>query len=320
MASASPTGLSSAFIPLRRCLGRRKRRTRVFVWWSRLDRWQLFVLNKLLTGEFRVGMSHTLVVRAVAQLAGLPTPVVEHRLMGNWEPSAAAFAALMAPEGVHDEPSQPVSVLPRVAARRCAVGARGSRRLARGMEMGRHPRAADSSPAADVFLWSRGEELITGTVPGGRRGRRGASRWHGAGWRTAGVRATAARGPSPICSSGLAASAGSAKWPRISRSCSSPTTCSEAAGEDIRDRPLRERRDSALSNCSTDRHASGTACASPSVVAGDRGRISPAVAPRSRERGVEGLMLKRWTSPTAPAVAAATGGSGRSSRTRSTRC
>src|SRR4051812_17226970 len=76
------------------------RRTHVFVWWSRLDRWQLFVLNKLLTGEFRVGVSHTLVVRAIAQYAGLPTTVVEHRLMGNWEPSAEALKALMAPEGV----------------------------------------------------------------------------------------------------------------------------------------------------------------------------------------------------------------------------
>jgi DNA ligase-1 len=68
-------------VPLRE-LTDDERRTRVFVWWSRLDRWQLFVLNKLLTGELRVGVSHTLVVRAVAQIAHLPKPVVEHRRMG----------------------------------------------------------------------------------------------------------------------------------------------------------------------------------------------------------------------------------------------
>ena len=40
----------------------------------------------------------------------------------------------------------------------------------------------------------------------------------------------------------------------------------------------------------------------------------------SRARGVEGLMLKRLTSPTASAASAATGGSGRSIRSRSTPC
>ena len=80
---------------------------RVLTWWTRLERRELFLLNKLLTGEFRVGVSHTLVVRAVAQLASLPTAVVEHRLMGHWEPSAEAFAALVAPEGPGDDPSRP---------------------------------------------------------------------------------------------------------------------------------------------------------------------------------------------------------------------
>jgi DNA ligase 1 len=63
-----------------------ERRAHVLTWWTRLERRELFLLNKLLTGEFRVGVSHTLVVRAVAHLASLPTAVVEHRLMGKWEP------------------------------------------------------------------------------------------------------------------------------------------------------------------------------------------------------------------------------------------
>ena len=42
---------------------------RVTSWWSRLDRLQRFMLLKILTGELRVGVSHTLVVRALAQAA-----------------------------------------------------------------------------------------------------------------------------------------------------------------------------------------------------------------------------------------------------------
>src|SRR5205823_1046909 len=48
--------------------------------------------------ELRVGVSRTLAVRALAQHAGLETRVVEHRLMGTWEPSTRAFEALVASE------------------------------------------------------------------------------------------------------------------------------------------------------------------------------------------------------------------------------
>ncbi|MFX9548023.1 hypothetical protein ABTO73_19305, partial [Acinetobacter baumannii] len=36
-----------------------EKRARVITWWSRLPRHEVFLLNKLLTGEFRVGVSHT---------------------------------------------------------------------------------------------------------------------------------------------------------------------------------------------------------------------------------------------------------------------
>ena len=60
-------------------------------WWAELPRLQLFVLNKLLTGAFRVGVSQLLVVRALAEVAGLPRAVISHRLMGRWQPSASWF-------------------------------------------------------------------------------------------------------------------------------------------------------------------------------------------------------------------------------------
>src|SRR6185503_13059105 len=45
-------------------------RALVLKWWRGLPRAERFLLNKLLTGEFRVGVSHTLVVRALAEAAG----------------------------------------------------------------------------------------------------------------------------------------------------------------------------------------------------------------------------------------------------------
>jgi DNA ligase-1 len=45
----------------------------------------LFVLHKLLTGALRVGVSRGLVERALAEHTGLPRPVIAHRLMGARE-------------------------------------------------------------------------------------------------------------------------------------------------------------------------------------------------------------------------------------------
>ena len=52
------------------------------------------MLNKIITGEFRVGASATLVVRALAQVAGVPQATMAHRVMGDWPPTAEFFTSL----------------------------------------------------------------------------------------------------------------------------------------------------------------------------------------------------------------------------------
>jgi DNA ligase N terminus len=84
-----------------------ERRQAICRWWQALDRRELFLLNKLLTGAFRVGVSETLVVRAVAQRAGLPPATVADRLMGEWTPSATFFQQLTAQEAMDDDHSRP---------------------------------------------------------------------------------------------------------------------------------------------------------------------------------------------------------------------
>ena len=57
-----------------------------------------FVWNKLITGGFRVGVSHSLVVRALSQASGIDEAAMAHRLSGAWEPRPDAFAHLMSHE------------------------------------------------------------------------------------------------------------------------------------------------------------------------------------------------------------------------------
>src|SRR6185437_9505851 len=93
-------------IPLQRA-GLEEQRQLVLRWWLGLARGERFLLNKLLTGEFRVGVAQTLVVRALAERAGVDATIVAARLMGDWTPSAAWFEAVVSPAPGGDDPSQP---------------------------------------------------------------------------------------------------------------------------------------------------------------------------------------------------------------------
>ena len=66
--------------------------------WRELAPNERIVWNKLITGEFRVGAAQTLVVRALAAVAGIEPAVMAHRVMGKWEPTAADFQLLISPE------------------------------------------------------------------------------------------------------------------------------------------------------------------------------------------------------------------------------
>ena len=75
------------------------------------------MLLKLLTGELRVGVSQTLVVRALAAGGEAPATTIAARLMGEW----SADGRLVRGRLSHDKRRRPLaalSVLPGVAAGR----------------------------------------------------------------------------------------------------------------------------------------------------------------------------------------------------------
>lgn len=74
--------------------------------WAGLDARSRFVYNKLITGGFRVGVSRRLVVRALAEVTHIEPAVMEHRLLGNWQPSPEAYAQLLSADAA-DAPARP---------------------------------------------------------------------------------------------------------------------------------------------------------------------------------------------------------------------
>ncbi len=133
-------------------------------WWRGLGTFERFLLNKLLTGEMRVGVSQTLVVRALAGVAGVPTDVMAHRLMGQWTPSADAFRALMAPDSATDDASRPYPFCLAYPLDQdtAALGPREAWQVEWKWD---GIRAQLIRRAGRTFLWSRGEEVITTRFP-----------------------------------------------------------------------------------------------------------------------------------------------------------
>jgi DNA ligase-1 len=136
--------------------------------WRSMDEPQRFAWNKLLTGEFRVGVSQSLVVRALAEVSGATQEAIAHRLMGEWRPNGDFWRSLIAPEG---GPAVSESGIARPYPFCLAYPLEGpAEELG---DIGEWQiewkwdgiRAQLIRRQGRTFLWSRGEELITGRFP-----------------------------------------------------------------------------------------------------------------------------------------------------------
>jgi DNA ligase-1 len=150
-------------IPLQKTEYAEQRRL-VSRWWLGLPRGQRFVLNKLLTGEFRVGVAQTLVVRALAEAAGLEPTTIAARLMGDWTPSADWFSSVISPGPAGDDPSQPYPFF-LASPLEGAPDDLGDVRAWQPEWKWDGIRAQLIHRRSRIWLWSRGEELITPRFP-----------------------------------------------------------------------------------------------------------------------------------------------------------
>ena len=162
-------------------------------WWRELDATGRFLLVKLVGGGFRVGMSKLLVQRAIAQHAGLDAKQIAARMMGFTDskrlPTAAMYRDLVAlaeaPGADHAgrDPSQPypfflaspLGAEPSDALLAMEVASTGP---AQAMQARLGPasdwlaewkfdgiRGQIVKRAGQVWVWSRGEELMSERFP-----------------------------------------------------------------------------------------------------------------------------------------------------------
>lgn len=140
-----------------------ERKAAVLRAWNRLDTVERLVFNKLLTGGFRMGVSQKLMTRALAQATGKPEAELAHRLMGDWSPDSTSFAELI-------EQDDPAADLSRPYPFCLAHGVDDPDSLGPVTDWQAEwkwdgIRAQVIARGGALYLWSRGEELITDRFP-----------------------------------------------------------------------------------------------------------------------------------------------------------
>ncbi len=279
-------------IPLVKTASEAERQALIVSWWRSLNPEEIFVLNKVLTGAFRVGVSEKLVIKGLAAATNVPEAVLAHRLMGDFVPTAAFYQQLIRAEAKEIAPSQPY---PFFLASPLEVDKFQAEEPQRWLAEWKWDgiRAQVIKRSDEVFIWSRGEELVTAQFP----------------------EVVEAVLPMPngvvldgeiLCWAGDRPLNFNHLQKRLGRKRVTQKVLAESpvrfvaydlleqAGQDIREHPLRDRKAALQSLLEHFPHAQLGYSEPMTFESFDH---LTELRSRSRQVGAEGLMLKAWDSP-----------------------
>jgi DNA ligase-1 len=278
-----------------RTLAEAEQKAALLRYWAELDQHQRFVFNKLITGGFRVGVSALLVIRALAEFTGLDAKLISHRLAGDWQPTPENYAALVSLDAQNFDISKPypfflahpvddAQTLESQLGNRADWQAEWKWDGIRGQLVKRD---------GEIFIWSRGEELVSAQFPE--------------------LIAAAKVLPDCVLDGEILPNKDGQMMPfavlqkRLGRKNPAKKILSEApviflaydvleiAGEDIRQQPLHQRRDRLHEIIYSVPRAGDkpNLLQLSDIVRAPSWATLAAARGESRERGCEGLMLKR---------------------------
>ncbi len=132
--------------------------------WMQMDKEERFVFNKLITGGFRIGVSQKTMVNALSKTVKLDASVIAHRISGNWDPANTTFSQLLSEESVSLDFSKPYPFYLAYALEENPEDLGNPQEWQaewkwdgiRGQMIKRNN---------ELFVWSRGEELMTDKFP-----------------------------------------------------------------------------------------------------------------------------------------------------------
>ncbi len=139
-----------------------------------MDQQEKFVFFKLLTGSFRVGVSQSLVIKALANISQLNTAVLNHRIMGNWNPETFVYEHLVAEEDGSEDISRPYPFFLAYPIQETSDIQKNSIEIEQSLGAASEwqaewkwdgIRAQLIKRGDEIFIWSRGEDLATDKFP-----------------------------------------------------------------------------------------------------------------------------------------------------------
>ena len=132
--------------------------------WNQLDQTERFIFNKLITGGWRMGVSQKLMTKALSQYTNIDENSLAHRLMGNWKPQETSFQKLViqANEGENLSQPYPFYLAYPLEKEPNDLGTPKDWIIERKWDGIRGQLIVREQ---ELFIWSRGEELVTERFP-----------------------------------------------------------------------------------------------------------------------------------------------------------
>ena len=132
--------------------------------WNSLESQERFIFNKLISGNFRIGVSNKMLVNALAKQSNTEANKIMHSIMGKWEPTEISYQDLVGGAHVNTDSSWPypfclayaLEMEPSALGKPEEWQAEWKWDGIRGQIVKRN---------GELFIWSRGEELVTAQFP-----------------------------------------------------------------------------------------------------------------------------------------------------------
>lgn len=132
--------------------------------WNGLDYTERLIFNKLLGGSFRIGVSDKTLINALTKFTEQESSTLMHSLMGKWQPEEASFHELISAENINPDNSKPYPFCLAYPLEKDLdeLGQPDEWLIEYKWDgiRGQIIRRND-----EVFIWSRGEELVTEQFP-----------------------------------------------------------------------------------------------------------------------------------------------------------
>jgi DNA ligase-1 len=153
-----------AFLQLMASYSEQQKREAIEDRWMQMQYAERFVFNKLITGNFRMGASKQLVIKALAIHFKKEESLIAHKLMGHWNPTATTLDELLLDENQAGKTYQPYPFFLAYQLETApeALGDVSEWQIEKKLDGIRGQIIVRDN---SLFVWSRGEELLTDKFP-----------------------------------------------------------------------------------------------------------------------------------------------------------